>query len=146
MAVFRWNAPTNWVEVIANATFGTTPDGGFIDGTIAFDNSGSGVGLRGIEIEFELQLTSLAVPATGIRAMEVFARALGSDAVTYEDRALACRLGQIVVTNGTSAKLARFRTGILPVNYRFSLGNRLGASIVAGTNSLRARVHALADV
>lgn len=146
MAVFRYNAPTSWTEVIANATFGTTGDGGAIDGTLNFDNSGAGAGLRGIEMEFELFLTSLAVPATGIRGMELFARALGSDGSTYEDRGLANRLGLIQVTNGTGAKLVSFSARLLPRNYRFSLVSRLGVTIVSGANSLKARAHALADV
>lgn len=146
MAVFRWNAPTSWTEVLNNAAFGTTADGGAIDGTTNFDNSGSGAGFRGVEYEFELFLTSLAVPATGVRGMELFARALGSDGATYEDRGPANRIGFIAVTNGTSAKLARFRTTILPVNHRFSLVSRLGVTIVSGANSLKVRAHALADV
>lgn len=146
MAVFRWNAPTSWTEVIANATFGTTADGGAIDGSINFDNSDAATGRRGVELEFELFLTSLAVPSTGIRGMELFARALDSGGSTYEDRGLSCRLGFIPVTNGTSAKTARFRSGILPVNYRFSLVSRLGVTIVSGANSLKVRAHAFADV
>ena len=145
MAVFRYAAPPSWTEVIANATFGTTADGGEVTGTLEFDNSSASAGFRGILLELELALTSLAVPSTGIRGVEVFLRPRGSNGSTFDDRASSQR-GFILCANGTSAKQASIIVPIRPNLYRVSLINRLGTAFVSGTNSLKARTAAFADV